>query len=206
MPLPLQSKLLRVLQEGTLRPLGSHVERKVDVRIVCATYRDLAEEVAQKRFRQDLYYRLMVVPLRLPPLRGRREDIPLLAEHFVRRYAREYNRDVAGLSQDVIDALAAYPWPGNIRELENEIQRLVIHAEPGAWIQASELSAHVRHARDTLARIRPEPGALKETLEQVELSMLLKALSDHDRNKTRAAQGLGITREGLQKKLIKFGL
>ena len=206
MPLSLQTKLLRVLQEGTLRPLGATSEHKVDVRIVCATNRDLAAEVEKGTFRQDLYYRLMVFPIQLPPLRERREDIPLLADHFLRRYGREYNRHIAGLSQEALDALTTYHWPGNIRELENEIQRLVIGAEPGAWLESSELSPHLRKVEGTLARIAPKRGTLKEMLEQVERWLLTEALREHDNNKTRTAQTLGITREGLHKKLTKFGL
>jgi Nif-specific regulatory protein len=206
MPLSLQSKLLRVLQEGTIRPLGATAEHKVDVRIVCATNRDLAAEVEKGTFRQDLYYRLMVFPIQLPPLRERREDIPLLAEHFLARYGREYNRNVAGLAQEALDALTNYHWPGNIRELENEIQRIVIQAEPGAWVESSELSPHLRKVEGTLARIAPKKGTLKEMIEQVERWLLTEALREHDGNKTRTAQTLGITREGLHKKLAKFGL
>jgi len=125
-PLSLQAKLLRVLQEGTIRPVGATSERQIDVRIICATNRDLAAEVEAGAFRQDLYYRLMVFPIRLPPLRERREDIPLLIEHFVKRYSSEYRSQIQGLSQETIDALTSYHWPGNIRELENEVQRLII--------------------------------------------------------------------------------
>jgi Nif-specific regulatory protein len=206
MPLSLQTKLLRVLQEGTIRPLGGTSEKQVDVRIVCATNRDLAAEVEKGTFRQDLYYRLMVFPIQLPPLRERREDIPLLAEHFLKRYGREYNRDVAGLSQEALDALANYHWPGNIRELENEVQRIIIQAEPGAWVEVGDLSAHLRKVEGTLARIAPKRGTLKEMMEQVERWMLTEALREHDGNKTRTAQTLGITREGLHKKLAKFGM
>ena len=206
MPPSLQTKLLRVLQEGTIRPLGATAERKVDARIVCATNRDLAAEVEKGRFRQDLYYRLMVFPIQLPSLRERREDIPLLAEHFLRRYGREYNRHIAGVSPEAFDALAAYHWPGNIRELENEVQRLIIQAEPGAWIAPDDLSPHLRKVEGTLARIAPKKGTLKEMLEQVERWLLTEALREHGGNKTRTAQTLGITREGLHKKLTKFSL
>lgn len=206
MPPPLQTKLLRVLQEGTIRPVGATRERSVDVRIICATNRDLAAEVDKGNFRQDLYYRLMVFPIRLPPLRERREDIPALAEHFLRRYSREYNCDVAGFSQQTLDALASYHWPGNIRELENEIQRLVIQAEPDSWLDPTDLSPHLREVEAPAARLAPERGTLKDMLEQVERSLLSEALREHGGNKTRTAQALGITREGLHKKLSKFGL
>ena len=206
MPLSLQAKLLRALQEGTIRPVGSTVERQVDVRIICATNRDLAAEVEKGNFRQDLYYRLMVFPIRLPPLRERREDIPLLAEHFLKRYSSEYRRNIAGVNQEALDALSNYSWPGNIRELENEVQRLVIQAEEGGWIETTHLSPQLRKVEGTLARIAPKKGTLKEMMEQVERWLLAEALRDHDNNKTRTAATLGITREGLHKKLSKFGM
>jgi Nif-specific regulatory protein len=206
MPLSLQAKLLRVLQEGTIRPVGSTAERQVDVRIICATNRDLAAEVEKGRFRQDLFYRLMVFPIRLPPLRERREDIPLLGEHFLRRYTQEYRVDLSGFSQETLDALVAYHWPGNIRELENEVQRLVIQAEPGGWIEVGDLSPRLRKVEGTLARIAPKKGTLKDMMNQVERWLLAEALRENDGNKTKTAQQLGITREGLHKKLSKFGM
>jgi Nif-specific regulatory protein len=206
MPLSLQAKLLRTLQEGVIRPVGSTSEKQVDVRIICATNRDLEAEVAKGAFRQDLYYRLMVFPIRLPPLRERREDVPLLAAHFLKRYVQEYRRDIAGLSQEALDALASYAWPGNIRELENEIQRLVIQAEPGAWIEVADLSPQIRKVEGTLSRIAPKKGTLKEMMEQVERWLLAEALRENDNNKTKTAGLLGITREGLHKKLSKFGM
>jgi transcriptional regulator with GAF, ATPase, and Fis domain len=206
MPLTLQAKLLRTLQEGTIRPVGSTSEKQVDVRIICATNRDLAAEVERGAFRQDLYYRLMVFPIRLPPLRERREDIPLLAEHFLRRYCHEYRRNLAGLSQEALDALTNYAWPGNIRELENEIQRLIIQTESESWIEVGELSPQIRKVEGTLSRIAPKKGTLREMMEQVERWLLTEALRENDGNKTRTAQVLGITREGLHKKLSKFGM
>ncbi len=204
MPLPLQAKVLRVLQEGSVRPVGATREKSIDVRIICATNRDLAAEVEKGNFRQDLYYRLMVFPLRLPPLRERREDIPLLAEHFLVRYRQEYRVAVAGFSQEALDALCSYNWPGNIRELENEVQRLVIQSESGAWIEVAGLSPRLRKIEGTLARIAPKKGTLKEMMEQVERWLLSAALQEHGNNKTRTAQSLGITREGLHKKLAKY--
>jgi Nif-specific regulatory protein len=206
MPLTLQAKVLRVLQEGTVRPVGATAERQVDVRIICATNRDLAAEVEKGNFRQDLYYRVMVFPIRLPPLRERREDIPLLVDHFLRRYKEEYRMNIAGVSQEALDAIIAYRWPGNIRELENEVQRLVIQTEPDSWIEVGDLSPRLRKVEGTLARIAPKKGTLKEMMEQVERWLLAEALREHDNNKTRTAQTLGITREGLHKKLAKFGM
>jgi len=206
MPLTLQAKLLRVLQEGTIRPVGATSEKQVDVRIICATNRDLAAEVEKGRFRQDLYYRLMVFPIKLPPLRERREDIPLLAAHFLKRYAEEYRMELPGFTQDALDALQSYNWPGNIRELENEIQRLVIQAEPGHWIEITDLSPRLRKIEGTVTRIAPKQGTLKEMMDQVERWLITEALRDHGGNKTKTAVTLGITREGLHKKLAKFGV
>ncbi|MEZ4367756.1 MAG: sigma 54-interacting transcriptional regulator [Kofleriaceae bacterium] len=206
MPLALQAKILRVLQEGTIRPVGATSERQVDVRILCATNRDLQAEVAAGRFRQDLYYRLAVFPVRLPPLRERPEDVPLLAAFFLRRYAAEHRVNLPGLTQDALEALAAYPWPGNIRELENEIQRLVINGDPDQWLEATDLSPRLRKVESPAARVAPAKGTLKEMMEQVERALLVEALRDHGGNKTRTAATLGITREGLHKKLGKLGL
>jgi transcriptional regulator with GAF, ATPase, and Fis domain len=206
MPLSLQAKLLRVLQEGTIRPVGATTEKQVDVRIICATNRDLAAEVEKQRFRQDLYYRLMVFPIKLPTLRERREDIPLLAAHFLKRYAEEYRVELPGFTQDAADALASYNWPGNIRELENEVQRIVIQAETGHWIEVTDLSPRLRKIEGTVTRIAPKQGTLKEMMEQVERWLIAEALRDHGNNKTKTAATLGITREGLHKKLAKFGV
>lgn len=206
MPLTLQAKLLRVLQEGTIRAVGATAEKQVDVRIICATNRDLAAEVEQGRFRQDLYYRLMVFPIVLPPLRDRREDIPALAAFFLKRYAEEYRAELPGFTQEALDALANYAWPGNIRELENEVQRLVIQAEPGHWIEGTDLSPRLRKVEGTVNRIAPKKGTLREMMEQVERWLITEALRDHGNNKTKTAATLGITREGLHKKLAKFGL
>jgi Nif-specific regulatory protein len=206
MPMSLQAKLLRVLQEGTIRPVGGTNEKQVDVRIICATNRDLSAEVEKGRFRQDLYYRLMVFPIKLPPLRDRREDIPQLAAHFLKRYAEEYRIESPGFTQDALDALSSYNWPGNIRELENEIQRIVIQAESGHWIEVTDLSPRLRKIEGTVTRIAPKQGTLKEMMEQVERWLIAEALRDHGGNKTKTAVTLGITREGLHKKLAKFGV
>ncbi len=206
MPMSLQAKLLRALQEGTVRPVGATAEKQVDVRILCATNRDLVKEVERGNFRQDLYYRLMVFPIGLPPLRERREDIALLAQHFLKRYAREYRRTISGFSQEALDALTTYSWPGNIRELENELQRLVIQVDEGGWLEARHLSPQIRKVEGTVARIAPKKGTLKEMIQQVERWLLAEALREHGNNKTKTAKTLGITREGLHKKLAKFGM
>jgi Nif-specific regulatory protein len=206
MPLSLQSKLLRVLQEGEVRPLGSNTTRTVDVRIVAATNRKLEDEVKAGRFRQDLYYRLQVFPLRLPPLRERRDDIPLLARHFLDRYSREMAKNVAGFSQQALELLMSYGWPGNVRELENEVQRLVIQLDPGGYVMPHDLSPRVRNVEGVLDKIRPPRGTLKDMIEHIEKWLLIEALREHGGNKSATAKTLGITREGLHKKLKGYGI
>ena len=206
MPLNLQAKLLRVLQEGEIRPIGANVTKKIDVRIVAATNRDLEKEVAEGRFREDLFYRLKVFPLRVPPLRERREDIPLIAGHFLKRYATEFGRTVRGFSQQSMELLSSYKWPGNVRELENEVQRLVIQLDDGGFVEPEHLSPRIRQVENIIDRVHPKKGTLKEMMEQVEKWVLLEALREHDNNKSQTARTLGITREGLHKKLKNFGL
>jgi Nif-specific regulatory protein len=206
MPLPLQAKLLRVLQEGEIRPIGATQVKNVNVRTVAATNRNLEAEVAAGRFREDLYYRLKVFPIRVPPLRERREDVRPLALYFLERYTREIGKPIAGLSQEVLEALRSYDWPGNVRELENEVQRLVIQAEPGAIVGPELLSGEIRQVEGVINEAGAEKGALKDRVEQVEKFILLEALREHNNNKTSAAKALGITREGLHKKLKQLGI
>ncbi|MBX3128878.1 MAG: sigma 54-interacting transcriptional regulator [Polyangiaceae bacterium] len=206
MPLPLQAKLLRVLQEGEIRPVGATHTKVVDVRIVAACNRNLEKEVEAGRFREDLYYRLKVFPLRVPPLRERREDVPALAAHFLERYTREMGKPVQGLAQGTVELLMGYDWPGNVRELENEIQRLVIQAEPDGFITPDLLSPRLRHLESVIERAGAGRGTLKEMVEQVEKFILLESLREHGGNKTSAAKTLGITREGLHKKLKQLGI
>jgi transcriptional regulator with GAF, ATPase, and Fis domain len=217
MPLALQAKLLRVLQEGEVRPIGANASRRVNVRIVAATNRNLEKEVAEGRFREDLYYRLKVFPLRVPPLRERREDVPLLAAHFLERYTREFGREITGFTQPALERLMAYDWPGNVRELENEVQRAVIQAEGEKLIGPELLSPRVRKTEGT-ASVAPPPasedeadtdagnGTLREMMDRVERRILAQTLVSHGNNKTSAAKALGITREGLHKKLKSLGM
>ncbi|MEB2310211.1 MAG: sigma 54-interacting transcriptional regulator [Sorangiineae bacterium] len=206
MPLALQAKLLRALQEGEIRPVGAAHEKRVDVRIVAASNRNLEAEVKAGRFREDLYYRLKVFPLRVPPLRERRDDVALLAEHFLARYAKEFGKPVAGFTQAATEALATYDWPGNVRELENEVQRAVIGVEPGGFIEAETLSPRLRTTEGLVGRAGVVRGTLKEMVEQVERHLLIEALREHGNNKTLTAKTLGITREGLHKKLRQLKL
>ncbi|MHC4837672.1 MAG: sigma 54-interacting transcriptional regulator [Planctomycetota bacterium] len=208
MPAVLQAKLLRVLQEGEIWPVGAPRPKSVDVRVVSATHRDLDEMVRGGSFRQDLYYRLNVYPIRLPPLRERREDVPVLAMHFLGRYAREFGRPTTGLSAEVRDRLMTYGWPGNVRELQNEIQRILIGRTEGDLVLLEDLSPHIRGDAGGPGALDAQipQGSLKQMMEAVERVLLARALRDHDNNKTRTAESLGITREGLHKKLTRFGM
>jgi Nif-specific regulatory protein len=206
LPLPLQAKLLRVLQDGEVRRLGATDVKRVDVRIVAATNRKLEDEVSAGRFREDLYYRLKVFPLAVPPLRERREDIAPLAHHFLARYTREMGKSVPGFAQETLAALTAYDWPGNVRELENEVQRLLIQADPSSFITPELLSASLSRTQNLIEQAGPRTGTLKERVEQVEKLILLEALREHGNNKSSTARSLGITREGLHKKLKQLGL
>jgi Nif-specific regulatory protein len=206
MPLSLQAKLLRALQEGEIRPLGATKPIHVNVRIVAATNRNLKKEVEEKRFREDLYYRLAVFPIRVPSLRERREDVPLLAHHFLSKYSKEIGKPAVSLSQQTMELLQAYDWPGNVRELENEVQRIVIQLEPGGIATPDLLSPRIKQVDNVVDRAAPKKGTLKETMDQLEKYILIESLREHGNNKTAAARTLGITREGLHKKLRAFGI
>jgi transcriptional regulator with GAF, ATPase, and Fis domain len=218
MPLALQAKLLRVLQEGEIRPIGASASRRVNVRIVAATNRNLEKEVSEGRFREDLYYRLKVFPLRVPALRERREDVPLLAAHFLERYTREFGREIEGFTAAALEQLMAYDWPGNVRELENEVQRAVIQADGERLITPELLSPRVRRteapassapppaAREDAEDTDADGGTLREMMDRVERRILARTLAAHGNNKTSAAKSLGITREGLHKKLKSLGM
>jgi two-component system, NtrC family, response regulator HupR/HoxA len=189
-----QLRLLRVLQEGEIRRVGAAGVRRVDCRVVAATNADLEAAVQAGRFRKDLYYRLNVFPIQLPPLRERVEDIPALAEHFLRRHRERARRAVTGISADALRCMAAYPFPGNVRELENEIERALALAEDGRPIGIEHLSERLRQAAPA-----PAP-TLNEAIEQLKRRMIEDALRECG-SKTRAAERLGLTRQSLQQML-----
>ena len=205
MPLTLQAKLLRVIQEGEIWPVGASSPRHVDVRIVSATHRSLESMVKEKLFRQDLFFRLNVFPIELPPLRQRRRDIPLLAAHFLAHYAPEFGCDVMTFSAEAMSVLKAHEWPGNIRELQNEIQRILIRG-PSNPIAVENLSPHFLGDRTEGLTELDEGTSLKSMLDAVERRLLAKALAEHEHHKKNTAKALGITREGLHKKLVRHGM
>jgi Nif-specific regulatory protein len=202
----MQAKLLRVLQDSEIRPVGAVRSKYVDIRVVSATNRNLEEEVAQGRFREDLYYRLKVFPIRIPPLRQRREDIPPLARHFLKVYCREVGLPVPAFSPEALALLMAFRWPGNVRELQNEMQRIVISGIGGDFVLPKHLSERLRRPGDLLEEVKPSGSGLKDMMEEVEKWILLDALRAHNNNKTQTAERLGISREGLHKKLARFGI
>ncbi|MFZ5571880.1 MAG: sigma-54-dependent transcriptional regulator [Thermodesulfobacteriota bacterium] len=205
MPVTMQAKLLRALQEGEIQRVGSDKILKVDVRIIAATNQNLAREVETGRFREDLYYRLNVVNLTVPDLRDRIEDIPLLAQHFLSRYADKNRKRIQGFSPLAMDMLLKYPWPGNVRELENAVERAVILLT-GDYVTERELPAAIVAAH---AAGQPDGPALpdsagEQTLEAIEKEAILKALAAAAGNKSETARRLGINRKTLHQKLKKY--
>ena len=205
LPLPLQAKLLRALQEEEVRPVGESKPRRVDVRVIAATARDLEGEVRAGRFREDLFYRLDVLRVRVPPLRERREDIPLLVDHFLACFAATLGKPVRELSDDALAKLVAYPWPGNVRELENVIERAVILVR-GERIGARDLPPNVTAP----AREAPPGGvadfSLREARRACETQAIERALAATSGNRTHAARLLGISHRALLYKLKEYGL
>ncbi|MBL8900474.1 MAG: sigma-54-dependent Fis family transcriptional regulator [Planctomycetes bacterium] len=200
LPLPLQAKLLRALESSAIRPVGGAAERSVDVRIVAATNRDLAAAVQEKRFREDLYYRLHVIPIHLPPLRDRREDIPLLVEHFVRRYAeRHRGAPPRQIGADVMKWLIDQPWPGNVRELENTVERLLLLAR-GTNADLRDLSPV---AAEPAPEALPPLGGEIVPLRVMQRRYVEWVLSQTGGNKVRAAQLLGIDASTIYRMLAR---
>ena len=198
----LQAKLLRVLQEGEVRPVGENRARMVDTRVIVATNRNLEDELKAGRFRDDLYYRLRVFPIRLPPLRERREDIPALASHLLGRLARHVKKPVAEPTEETLALLARYPFPGNVRELANELERAVLLAEPGAPITDDLLSERLQEAAGDGAA----PSLLQHRANAFEREQIEAALARASGVKTHAAEELGITYRGLLKKMKRLGM
>lgn len=195
-----QVKLLRVLQEGEFRPLGSNRAQSVDVRVIAATNRDLAEEVRAGRFREDLYYRLATVPVRVPPLRERPMDIPLLAQAILLQAGKQLGCKATGFSRELLDHLVARPWPGNVREMQNEIRRMLVLSDGPRLGMEAAASGLNGPARDTPS------DDLRSRVEAVEAEALRQAMARHRGNLTRAAAELGITRLGLRNKLDRLGV
>jgi DNA-binding NtrC family response regulator len=213
-PVDMQVKLLRAVQESAFERVGGITTISVDVRLVAATNRNLLEAIEEGTFREDLYYRLNVVPIHLPPLRDRLADVPLLAEHFLRKYNERLGKNITGISAAAVIALQGYGWPGNIRELENLIERMVLFADADI-IDEEDLPDDVidRSARSPIAPIHlpaaPNTGlkeAVKATVSQLEKQYITQALTETNHNVTKAAKMLQISRKSLQNKMKEFGL
>jgi len=197
----LQSKLLRFLEEKAFKRVGGLADVRVDVRVVAATNRDLEEEVRSGKFREDLFYRLQVMPIPLPPLRERRGDIPLLANHYIDRFNREFRKRVRGMSPAAAALLEQYQWPGNVRELRNAIERAMLLIDRDT-LEPTDFTTLTRSVEPTQFRLPPE-GV---NLEEVERQLLTQALERAGGNQSRAAQLLGINRDQVRYRLEKFGL
>jgi DNA-binding NtrC family response regulator len=193
----MQSKLLRAIETGEFERVGSSRTRKVDVRILSATNSDLGQEVAGGRFRQDLLFRLNTIEIRLPALRDRREDIPLLASHFLRQHAERYRKKLISFEEPAVKALLTHSWPGNVRELDHSVERAVLMAQADI-IRAADLG--LRTGRDGAPRLE------EMSLEEVECLLIKKALARFNGNVSHAANALGLSRSALYRRLQRYGL
>jgi two-component system response regulator AtoC len=205
LPVPLQVKLLRALQEGEVRRVGDNASRSVDVRLVAATARDLESDVAEGRFRADLYYRVNVVRIHLPALRERAEDVPELVRHFVDRFNRRLGLHVTGVSAAAMRALVEYPWPGNVRELENVIERAMVLTD-GPQVGVEQLPTLAPPAVRTEGGVSPLDLSVKRRTEELERALISEALARTRGNRTRAAKLLDLSHRALLYKIRDYGL
>lgn len=206
LPMSMQVKLLRAIQEKAVRPVGTQQEEAVDVRLLCATHKDLAAEVSEGRFRQDLFYRINVIELSVPPLRERREDIPLLTAHILARLAARNQMPVPHIGKETMERLASYRFPGNVRELENILERAFTLSE-GQVIETGDI--HISACPTTASAQPPslgDIGSLEDYLDNIERSAITQALEETRWNKTAAAKRLGLTFRSLRYRLKKLGL
>ncbi len=203
----MQVKLLRVLQEGTFLPVGGTEPRRVDVRVICATNRDLKGMVERGEFREDLYYRINVINVSVPTLRDRKEDIPILADYFLDKAAREKGVSAKQLTKRALEKLYDYHWPGNIRELQNEMERVTVLAGEETKITPEMLSSRIQDfiEKNKVQGVRIS-GKLKDALEELEREMIKEGLKRTNWNKSKLAKELGISRAGLIMKVEKYGL
>jgi transcriptional regulator with PAS, ATPase and Fis domain len=201
----LQVKLLRVLQEGEFERVGDTKTIKVDVRVIAATNQDLQELIAQDKFRKDLYYRLNIISIELPPLRERRVDIPLLIEEFIKKHAKHTSKKIESLSDETLAILMDYSWPGNIRELENVIERAIILSN-GPVITPDDLPDFLNNQKQKEPQVADDNLKLKAALKSPEKDLIMKALNAVNWNRNEAAEVLGINRTTLYKKMCHFGL
>lgn len=198
-PLQLQPKLLSALQTHEIRRIGSNKTTKIDIRLICATNEKLDVMVKDQEFRQDLLYRINTIEIKLPPLRERVEDIPLLIEHFLKKYRTKYKKEITGITNQALNHLKEYHWPGNIRELEHAVERAIIMTDEKELQKGDFLLTSASGTTDKL----PVAGL---NLEEVEKTVIRKAMEKHDGNISHAAEELGLTRASLYRRLEKYGL
>ena len=206
MALPMQAKLLRVLEQGEVERIGGDKPIKVNVRVIVATHRNLEEQVRQGGFRQDLFHRIYVFPVVLPPLRERLEDVPVLAEHFAAQIARQNNWKEVTFTEDAMRSLQEYAWPGNIRELRNVVERMLLFAEDGAVTAETVGTALPSHLGTSANPSIATTGTLAERVEQVERQMILDEIKRHNHHITNTAKALGLERSHLYKKCQQLGI
>jgi DNA-binding NtrC family response regulator len=201
MPMPLQPKLLRVLEDGKVRRLGGKQEFEFDVRVIAATNQDPRAAIRDGRLREDLYYRLTVFTVHLPPLRDRKEDIPLLAQHFIGEFNKKHAANVEALRDDALEMLITYSWPGNVREFRNVLERALILAR-GEWIETSHLPPYLRNpsAESSTKIVLP----LGITAAEAERELILKTLEKTGHNKAEAARQLGLDVKTIRNKLKSY--
>jgi transcriptional regulator with GAF, ATPase, and Fis domain len=202
----MQVSLLRVLQEGEIRRIGETRSRKIDVRLICATNRDLLQEVRERRFREDLYYRISVFPIRIPPLRERREDIPVLVSRLLEHSSRRLGKPVRSLTRDALDKLVVYSWPGNVRELQNEIERAVALAPAHGDVTPDHLSERVLCPAVVSIAVPATAGSLRDARQAFERDYVAEVIRQHGGNLTQAAGALGISRQMLHRKLKELAI
>jgi len=201
----IQVKLLRILQEKEFQRLGSNVNLRTDVRVITATHRNLEEAIKKGTFREDLYYRLNVIPIHLPPLRERRGDIPLLIDHFLKKYSKENQKSILDISREARALLLRYSYPGNVRELENIIERAVVLCR-GDLITTRDLPFHLQEGKSELSEFTKKEKGLPEALEEIEKDLIIKALHQHQWVQTKAAENLRISERVLRYKIKKYKL
>ncbi len=203
MPLSLQAKLLKVLESSEITPLGDTRSRVVDVRLVTATNQDLERKIVEKTFREDLYYRLNVIEVRIPPLRERKEDILMLVNHFVRKYSQENRKDVKGLDSNAMGLLMKYSWPGNVRELRNVVERAIVLCK-GDLVTAEDLPEKLK--KNGAVPEQQETSSLKMSLSEYEKTLIMNVFNAQNKNKEETARCLGIDLATLYRKLKKYGI
>ena len=210
LPLDLQAKLLRVLQEDEIRPLGSNTTKKVDVRIIAASSSSLHDKMEKQLFRDDLYYRLHVYPIKIPDLGKRREDIPILARHFLQEFSQQQNKKLAQIHEEILDFMLCRNWPGNVRELENFIERMVtLSSEQVSTLEAKILPDEYKKEWDKLKKtieIKTINKSLNDQVAEFEEQLIRQALKENDWNQSQAARALNISEQTIRYKMNKLGI